>query len=97
MNTKGDYRILDLNTGKLDQLGRERPSSSLMFAKISPDGKYAAYVSGNNIYMEDLSTQEVKPLTTDGTITLINGTFDWAYGTPSEFFQPVNGMQQWVL
>jgi hypothetical protein len=36
--------------------------------------------------MEDLSTQEVKPLTTDGTITLINGTFDWAYGTPSEFF-----------
>ena len=25
-----------------------------MFAKISPDGKKAAYVSGHNIYVEDL-------------------------------------------
>ena len=50
-----------------------------MFAKFSPDGKSVAYVSGNNIYKEDIATSDIKPLTTDGTITLINGTFDWVY------------------
>lgn len=84
LNTRGDYWVLDLKTGSLNQLGKNLPSSSLMFAKISPDGKYAAYVSGNNIYLEDLDNQQEKPLTNDGSVTLINGTFDWAY--EEEFF-----------
>ena len=84
LNTRGDYRILDLKTGRHEQLGRDLPPATLMFAKISPDGKYAAYVSGNNIYLEDLLTHRIKALTDDGTVTLINGTFDWAY--EEEFF-----------
>jgi dipeptidyl-peptidase-4 len=84
LNTKGDYWVLDLQTGTLSQLGKTLPSSSLMFAKFSPDGNTVAYVSGNNIYAEDLATSEIKALTTDGTVTLINGTFDWAY--EEEFF-----------
>ena len=84
LNTKGDYWILDLISGTLKQLGRSLPASSLMFAKMSPDGKYAAYVSNNNIYLEDLATSQIRPLTEDGTVTLINGTFDWAY--EEEFF-----------
>jgi dipeptidyl-peptidase-4 len=84
LNTRGDFHILDLNTGMLTQLGKDLPPSSLMFARISPDGKYAAYVSGNNIYAEDLATGKIKALTTDGSVTLINGTFDWAY--EEEFF-----------
>lgn len=78
-NTKGDYWILDNETKALKQLGKSLPASSLMFAKISPDGKNAAYVSGHNIYVEDIATGAVKQLTTDGTAKLINGTFDWAY------------------
>ena len=50
-----------------------------MFAKFSPDGNSVAYVGGNNIYVEDLNTSIIKALTSDGTTTLINGTFDWAY------------------
>src|ERR1700712_485003 len=50
-----------------------------MFAKLSPDGTKAAYVSEHNIFTEDLATGTVKQLTFDGTQTLINGTFDWAY------------------
>ena len=42
LNTRGDFWIFDLNTGKLSQLGKNLPPSSLMFTKISPDGKYAA-------------------------------------------------------
>jgi len=79
LKTRGDYWVLDLKNGTLSQLGKGLPESSLMFAKISPDGKSAAYVSGNNIYAEDLSTAEIKTLTRDGSVTLINGTFDWAY------------------
>jgi dipeptidyl-peptidase 4 len=50
-----------------------------MFAKFSPDGKKVAYVSENNLYVEDLATNMIKKLTSDGTRKLINGTFDWVY------------------
>ena len=79
LNTKGDYWILDRKSGSLSQLGKTLPASSLMFAKFSPDGNSVAFVSWNNIYVEDLATSQVKALTTDGSVTIINGTFDWAY------------------
>lgn len=78
-NTRGDYWVLDLTTKSLNKLGKSLPASSLMFAKISPDGTRAAYVSKHNIYVENLSNNEIKPLTTDGSNTMINGTFDWVY------------------
>lgn len=77
--TRGDYWILNLQNKSLSQLGKGFPSSSLMFAKISPDNKKVAYVSGHNIYVEDLSTHKITAITKDGTARLINGTFDWAY------------------
>lgn len=78
--TRGDYWVLDLSTKALKKLGASLPESSLMFAKISPDGKKAAYVSKNNVYVEDLATGKPKVLTsTNGTKKLINGTFDWVY------------------
>ncbi len=77
--TKGDYYIFNKATNILQQLGKGLPASSLMFAKISPDGKKAAYVSKHNIYVEDLATQKITQLTKDGTNRIINGTFDWVY------------------
>ncbi|PLK45428.1 DPP IV N-terminal domain-containing protein [Emticicia sp. TH156] len=78
--TKGDYWVLDLTTKELKKLGASLPEASLMFAKISPDGKKAAYVSKNNIYVEELAGGKPKVLTTtNGTKKLINGTFDWVY------------------
>ena len=68
-----------MGTKTLSQLGTARSASSLMFAKLSPDGTKAAYVSEHNIYMEDLASGAEKQLTTDGTKRLINGTFDWVY------------------
>jgi dipeptidyl-peptidase 4 len=78
-NTRGDYWVLDLASGKLVQLGKGRPSQSLMFAKLSPDGTKAAYVSEHNIYLEDFATGKITPLTTNGSRKFINGTFDWVY------------------
>ncbi|WDF77763.1 DPP IV N-terminal domain-containing protein [Mucilaginibacter sp. KACC 22773] len=78
-DTRGDYWVFDTGTQKLWQLGKNLPESSLMFAKLSPDATKAAYVSGHNIYVEDLASGDVKQLTTDGSTHVINGTFDWAY------------------
>lgn len=77
--TRGDYWVLNLKTKQLRQLGKGRPESSLMFAKLSPDGTKAAYVSDHNLYVEDLATGNIKALTTNGSRRFINGTFDWAY------------------
>jgi len=78
-NTRGDYWVFNLQEGTLKQLGKSLPASSLMFAKFSPDEKKAAYVSGHNLFVEDLASGEIKQLTSDGTRQLINGTFDWVY------------------
>ena len=78
-NTRGDYWVLNTATNKLIQLGQGLAARSLMFAKFSPDSKYVAYVSENNIFSEDVVTGQIKKLTQDGTRKLINGTFDWVY------------------
>lgn len=78
-DTRGDYWVLDLSDKSFRQIGKDRPESSLMFAKFSPDASMVAYVSENNIYVEDLASQSVKQLTTDGSETIVNGTFDWVY------------------
>lgn len=78
-DTRGDYWVLNMNNGKLQQLGKTLPESSLMFAKFSPDSRKAAYVSRNNIYVEDLSNGLITAVTSDGTDEIINGTFDWVY------------------
>lgn len=78
-NTRGDYWVLDLNTWVLKQMGSKFPESSLMFAKFSPDDTKLAYVSGHNVYVEEISSGVVTTLTKDGSEDIINGTFDWAY------------------
>lgn len=78
-DTRGDYWVLDTVTKTLRQIGKDKPASSLMFAKFSPDASQVAYVSGHNIYVEDVASGKISALTTDGTDRIINGTFDWVY------------------
>ncbi|MFL5461700.1 MAG: S9 family peptidase [Gemmatimonadales bacterium] len=80
LNTRGDYWVLDLSNGRLRQLGgKDAKPSTLMFAKFSPDGNRVGYVRENNLYVEHLATGAITSLTTDGSRTVINGTFDWVY------------------
>ena len=78
-DTKGDYWVLTLKDGTLRQLGKGLPQSSMMFAKFSPDGTRVAFVSNNNIYVEDVASGQITQLTYDGSQTIVNGTFDWVY------------------
>ena len=91
--TRGDYFVYDFEKNNIQQIGKEMPTSSLMFAKFSPDENYVAYVSKENsensnrnsttranIFLESLDDSSVKKLTSsEGTEKLINGTFDWVY------------------
>ncbi len=78
-NTRGDYWVLDLDSGKLQQLGGSAEPSTLMFAKFSPEGSRVGYVRENNLYVEILETGKITALTKDGSKTTINGTSDWVY------------------
>jgi dipeptidyl-peptidase-4 len=78
-NTRGDYWVVDLKSGKLRKLGGDAKPSTLMFAKFSPDGTRVGYVRENNIYVENLDDGRVTQLTSDGAEHTINGTFDWVY------------------
>jgi len=78
-HTRGDYWVLDMDSGKLTQLGKPVERTTMMFAKFSPDASRVAYVSKNNIYVEDIESGEITQLTSDGSDSIINGTFDWVY------------------
>lgn len=78
-DTRGDYWVLIPADGTFRQLGKGLPESSLMFAKFSPDGTRVAYVSGNNIYVEDIAGGNISQITHDGNDRIVNGTFDWVY------------------
>lgn len=78
-NSRGDYYLLNMADKQLKQVGKSRPAQSLMFAKLSPDGRKVAYVSDRNLFVDDVATGKTTQLTTDGTRKRINGTFDWVY------------------
>ncbi len=78
-HTRGDYWVLDRESGQLNQLGKGLKPASLMFAKFSPDGTKVGYVSNNNIYVEELDGNLITRITHDGSERFVNGTFDWVY------------------
>ncbi|MCC6235693.1 MAG: DPP IV N-terminal domain-containing protein, partial [Verrucomicrobiales bacterium] len=88
--TRGDYWVFDLRTRALHKLGGNAPPSTLLFATFSPDGQRVAYVHQNNLYVQSLDTLRIKPLTTDGSDTVINGTADWVN---EEEFDLRNGLR----
>ena len=47
--------------------------------KLSPNGSQILYRSRSNLYVLDISSQQVRQLTSDGTPTLLNGQLDWVY------------------
>jgi dipeptidyl-peptidase-4 len=85
LNTRGDYWVLDIASGKLTKLGgKDAKPSTLMFAKFSLDGTRVGYVRENNLYVENIADGRITQLTSDGSPTLINGTSDWV--NEEEFF-----------
>ena len=78
-HTRGDYWVLDLKTKNLYQLGKDVERATMMFAKFSPDDTKVGFVSKNNIYIEDIGSNNMVQITSDGNDYTVNGTFDWVY------------------
>ncbi|MES2589633.1 MAG: S9 family peptidase [Bacteroidota bacterium] len=73
-----DFFILDLKSKKLTILDDKRENKTL--AEFSPDGTKVAYISDNNIFIKDLTTEKYTQVTSDGKRNeIINGTTDWVY------------------
>jgi dipeptidyl-peptidase-4 len=45
----------------------------------SPDGRFVAFVRGNNLFVVDVETQRERALTSDGAGDVLNGKLDWVY------------------
>ena len=99
-NTFYSCWVFDRKNNQLSPVAKNLPPSSLLNAKLSPDGSKVAYVYGNNIYMEDLATGTGSgpsatgaapiALTTDGNDKKLNAWFDYAY---SEELYTIDGFR----
>ena len=78
-HTRGDYWVLDRESGSLAQIGAGLEPAQLQFAKFDPRAGRVAYLYHKDIYVEDISSHEITRLTKAGSETLTNGTFDWVY------------------
>ena len=57
---------------------------------MSPDGKFVAYTSNNDLYCINIQTKKQKRLTVDGSNVILNGYASWVYteeilGRPSKY------------
>ena len=74
--TANDYWVFDKARAAWHKLGG-KTNAGLLYAKLSPDGARAAYVRGNNLWVEKVRSGAIRRLTTDGSENIINGTSDW--------------------
>jgi len=72
----GDLFIVHPN-GKHEQLTKTDFAEE--DPKLSPDGTQILYRTHSNLYLLDISSHQTRPLTSDGTPTLLNGQLDWVY------------------
>jgi len=72
------YYLYDLDTKVLKALAEEYSPQTL--AEYSPDGTKVSFIHKNDLYVKDLLTEKISPITTDGKRNkIINGTTDWVY------------------
>ena len=74
----GKYHVVNLNkNGKTTALNN---GNWVQEPKFSPDGRFVAFISGNNLYYQDLSSEKITQITFDGEKNkIINGLADWVY------------------
>ena len=83
-STRGIYYVYDLQKQQLQKISEEK----IQEPTLSPTGEKVAYVLDNNIFIKDLSSEEVTQVTTDGEKNrIINGITDWVYEEEFSFVQ----------
>ncbi|RPA69875.1 S9 family peptidase [Cyclobacteriaceae bacterium YHN15] len=76
-SSKGIFHVVDLKTGSAQKL---MDGQKIMYATLSPNNDKVAFVKDNNIYIVELSNNQVTQITQDGKWNhIINGAADWVY------------------
>ncbi|MDP4686042.1 MAG: DPP IV N-terminal domain-containing protein, partial [Salibacteraceae bacterium] len=84
-SSKARYYVIDLKANKATQIARGEQVRNGVF---SPDGNMLSYISNNNIYIQNLKTQQTTQVTNDGEYNnIINGFADWVYEEEFAFDQ----------
>ncbi len=74
--------VYDVKTLNATELYKEK----VLHATFSPDGNKVAFVRNNDLYIRDLNTGVMVPVTKDGVKNkIINGNCDWVYEEEFEF------------
>ena len=82
---KYQYYIYDLITKKITNLSK---NGKALYATFSPNGKKAAYVRDNNLFVFDLDGETETQISSGGEFNkIINGACDWVYEEEFEFAQ----------
>jgi len=78
-SSKAYFYVYDLASGDFQPVS-DLEKSKQLYATISPDGNFVAFVRDNNLFVSDLNSGEEKAITTDGEFNkIINGATDWVY------------------
>ena len=74
----GKYHVVNLSkNGKITALNN---GNWVQEPKFSPDGRFVAFISENNLYYQDLSSEKITQITFDGEKNkIIYGLADWVY------------------
>lgn len=73
----GKFDVKDLKSGKTIQLNNGEYVQEPLF---SPDASKVAFISNNNLFWQDLATEKITQITTDGKKNeILNGLADWVY------------------
>lgn len=77
-STRENYYVYNRETGETTKLIQSKDKQQ--YATFSPGGDKVAYVQNNDLYVVDLSSNEITAVTTDGKEDkIINGATDWVY------------------
>jgi len=78
VNHKNDLYLYQSQGNAVRQLTHD-PDAAEKVPTLSPDGKYAAFVRDNNIWVVNCESTELRQMTKDGAAEILNGYLDWVY------------------
>lgn len=81
----GKYWVFDVKTQEAEPLDPEDLSGRVQLASWSPNSDAVMFVRRNNVYLRQLASSKIIPITKDGGKHLFYGVPDWVY--EEEVFQ----------
>ncbi|KAJ6157394.1 hypothetical protein N7470_004986 [Penicillium chermesinum] len=75
----GNYWVFDVKNQTVEPLDPDNLSGRVQLALWSPQSDAVVFVRENNVYLRNLSSKAVIPVTKDGGTNLFYGVPDWVY------------------